>query len=254
MKWKSLATVGSSNDKTVNWNQYLLKDLLPAVYENLFNYLKTLEVGGCSNQLMYAAWPDVSCMDQKWTPLLTRFYQQMRKNQFVYVESQKKWFPPEEVSLIKDNEMMDGERKAVEMLLTKLGVPFATIPVAITNQIKCKWITGEKMNQNICTYPNQYLSLGMEAQCNLLSYTVKTTQDLKLLINQRILPLSNGVTYFQLLRNHPHNQYFMTTDEIQPSLLPTVERNVNIEFFDGNKDFQERLKNILLQGIHILLF
>lgn len=250
MKWKSLATVGSSNDKTVNWNQYLLTDLLPVVYENLFNYLKTLEVGGrllYSKKLMYDAWPDASRMDQKWLPILTKFYQQMRKNQFVYVESQKKWFLPENVSLIKDNEMTDGERKSVEMLLTKLNIPFATIPVAITNQVHCKSVTGEGMNQLILKHPNQYLSLGMEAQCNLLSYTVKRAEDLKLLINQKIFPLSNGV-YLQLLIKQPQNQFFMTTDEIKPSLLPSGERNLNIDFFNGNEDFRERLKMILLQG------
>ena len=150
---------------------------------------------------------------------------------------------------MKKVEMTDNERKAVEGFLATLSVPFAVVPEVITNHLlQCKWINGYQIIQFICNNSNQYLKLGMEAQCNLLSYSVKTADDLKLLINQKILPLSNGGTYFQLLRNQPSNQYFMTTEEIPPSLLPCTKRNMSNEFFNVNENFQHRLKNLLAQG------
>ena len=252
LKWKSLATVGSSNDKTVNWNQYLLTDLLPVVYENLFNFLKTFEVSGhvfYKENLLYDAWPDALTIDQKWSPILEKFYQQMQQNHFIYVKSQKKWYQPKDIWCIKKNEMTDDERKAVEGVLTTFNVPFAVVPEAVTNHIpECRWIDGYQIIQLICNNSNQYLKLGMKTQCNLLSYSVKTDDDLKLLINQKILPLSDGVTYFQLLRNQPANQYFVTTEEIPPHLLPCVKRNLSNEFFNVNEKFQHRLANILLKG------
>lgn len=221
------------------------------MYENLFNFLKTLKVDGrilCTDGTHYQAWPDQLVMDQKWVPILEKFYRQMQSNKFVFVKYQNEWYHPKDVWFIRQNEMTAAEFKAVERFLECLRVPFATIPEAITKPLtgKCKWMDKIKIAEFIRYNPNQYEKLGMEVQCNLLSYVVKTAEDLKLLINQRPLPLANGFGYFQLLHKNtnPKTTFYIPTEEIPASLLPSTQRNVNEEFFKQNEEFRLRLRNI----------
>ena len=86
----------------------------------------------------------------------------------------------------------------------------------------------------------------MATQCNILSYSVKNDDDLKLLINQKIFPLSNG-DMFQLQRRNYHSTnslYYITTGG-NSILLPSHERTVNENFFKGNDTFFNKLKKIL---------
>ena len=89
LKWKSLATSGRSNDKTVNWNEHLLTKLLPLVYVQLFNFMKTRLQGTRleKNSLdeFYGAWPNLNDVDDKWKQVLPAFNKLMIENRFASI-------------------------------------------------------------------------------------------------------------------------------------------------------------------------
>ena len=149
LKWKSLSTQGSSNDKTVNWNVYLLTEIIPIVYGDLFDYLKTLEI---ETDVLYKAWPDQDEIDSKWRPILDLFHALMRGKDFVYVGFQDAWYKTRDVWFIKENDMTEEELSAVEDLLVSTNTPFAIVPSPITECLPCNWINSYAVNNLIVRF------------------------------------------------------------------------------------------------------
>ena len=197
-------------------------------------------------QEYYCAWPDESLMDPKWKPVLNLFYNLMQQNSFVYVSYQQRWYLPLKVYFLHRKDMDDAEFKAVEMFLNRLNIPYAVVPSNITKQLNCQWITNNSINAFITRNPKVYAALAANTQCNLLSYSLQNVDDFKTLINFKVFPLANGAT-FQLQKRSYYNEslYYITTDEIQSSMLPTNERCLDGHFFKSNAGFLERLKKML---------
>ena len=210
----------------MNWNEHLLTKLLPVVYTKLFDFMRSEE--SIYLEEYYGAWPDENIMDTKWKPVLKSFYNLIQQNNFVYVNYQNLWYLPNQVYYIQRNDMNNEEFGAVETFLRKLNVPYAVIPTTITDNLpmECRWLTNQNINYFIVSKPSIYSLLSADTQCNLLSYSLKDESDLKTLINGKVFPLTNG-TMFQLSKKNIYSKttlYYLTTDEIQSSVLPTTER------------------------------
>lgn len=252
LKWKSLAAVGISNDKTVNWNEHLLTKLLPVVYMKLFHFMKSEK--DINLEDYYGAWPDESTMDPKWKPVLKSFYNLMQQSQFLYVSYQKRWYLPSQVWFLQRSDMNSEEFEAVKIFLRRVNIPYVVVPTTITNNLpmNLRWLTNYHINQFIIQKPNVYTLLSADTQCNLLSYSLKDESDLKTLINGKVFPLKNG-TMFQLLKRNSvymnaSSLYYLTTDEIPSSVLPTTERCLDENFFKSNPSLLKRLKKMLVKG------
>ena len=251
LKWKTLST-DQSNDKTVNWNIRLITELLPYVYFNLFKFMVQQRLPADS---IYQAWPARNEIDPKWEMFLQQFNALMKNCSFIFVDSRQTWFKTTDVHFINSDQMAPRQLESVKKFLTKASYSFAVVPTKITTDIGgCAWINSNTIINLLRQNSSWYKSLDLAAQCDLLSYAVQSANDLVLLVNLNLFPLTTG-GYFQLQRKqYGVNNFFITTESHNANLLPNTGRVVNSYFFNGNTDFLQRFTTYIATGMFDIYF
>ena len=98
LKWKSISTE-KSDDKSVMWNETLLRNLAPVAYLNLVKFL--IDLKRPSDQI-YNAWPCSKNVKSKWRIFLTEIYSRLMKERCIYSDAIQTWNLPSEVKYLRN--------------------------------------------------------------------------------------------------------------------------------------------------------
>ena len=190
LKWPT-AGHNVKSDKSILWNQCIIKELIPVSYEMLL--LEAIQI--CKSLMtiedVYRAFPDIENVDEKWQIFLETLYEELFKQPVVFTECEGgKWVNIEHVLF----DRMD-EQETTKSVITKVcllsGENIARVPEHILHafgaytQHSIYDISPSRLRAILRHSPDAYQQLGRPDKLLLLMYILKDQdfQDLKGMIS-----------------------------------------------------------------------
>jgi len=219
------------NDPVANWNDLLVRHVLPSCYTKLLLASKE----HCTSEAFYQAWPDVDCLiGSHWDPLLNEILGPLLSNEVIYsepIDQEGQWVCPTQAVFFPRNEECLIPA-VVELVLSKCGVKLSKVPEVATkalDYIKCTRLEVDPRltRSRLQEFPSCYSSCNEKGKLELLSYCLLDEPDASEIIGLQLIPLSNGS--FQTFTETPSrfsDFVFLCTDSCRRELLPNMEHRL----------------------------
>ena len=140
------------------------------------------------------AWPNITCIDQKWTKLINPLFSILLQHNVVSTDADsRRWITVEEATfdLLDQNET----REVVLRVLLSANVPVVTVPKhvikAITNYTSVKEIKLSLVRSTMKKIPSFYKKLNRHEKLLLLNFCLKDGK-FDSLCDLELLPISDG--------------------------------------------------------------
>ena len=140
------------------------------------------------------AWPNITCIDQKWTKLINPFFSILLQHNVVYTDADsRRWIKVEEAifDLLDQNET----REVVLRVLLSAKVPVVSVPIhvtkAISDYISVKEIKPSLVRSTMKKIPSFYKKLNRHEKLLLLNFCLKDGK-FDSLCDLELLPISDG--------------------------------------------------------------
>lgn len=226
LKWKTLTETSESNDKTVGWNQCLIKEIVPLVYMDL---IKFLEESYTSDEV-YMAWPCKKTVDNKWHIFLNEFYNLMSKVKFIYNHLSKGYLKVDEVCFINPERFSTEDQKSAVSQFTELcSCLIAEVPLKLTNSFNdslLHWVDSTKVLKMLQEGPQYFASLVPTQQSMVLEYAINSSADWSVLATTPIFKLVNGTCV-----SLSSCTTYLAKDEEMCNLIPSKDQLLDVSMF-----------------------
>ena len=177
------------------------------------------------------AWPNITCIDQKWEKLINPLFERLLEKNVVYTHADSgRWLTAEEAVF---DQLLENEPK--ELLLRVLlaaNVPVVSVPNhvmgAITYYSFVKEIKPTLVRSTMKQIPSCYKKLDRRERLLLLNFCLKDGKFDKL-CDLELLPLSNGT--FTKLSSHSKTVYICSPEHPR-ELFPSLEHRFLDETID----------------------
>ena len=249
LRWPSTGQ-SISSDKSLQWNQCLLSQLVPECYVKL---VMSAIQSSQSVQDVYAAVPDLEKVDEKWSIVLKPFFVQLLDEQnaiFHTALDGGEWIQPR--NAIFDCLTEDIVRKQVVDVLFAANTHVVTVPVhylealAKFTSYKPQKITPKYVRTVLRRCSEAYDDLKAAQKLLLLHYVLKD-QDFRDLTNLKLLPLANGeFTYF----SRSMETVFLANEECPRNLLPGLEHRLLADDLSG--ELMQTFTKVINEGMYCL--
>ena len=249
LKWPSTGQ-SISSDKSLQWNQCLLSQLVPECYVKLV--MSAIQLSQ-SVQDVYAAVPDLEKVDEKWSIVLKPFFVQLLDEQNAVFHTGLdggEWIHPR--NAIFDCLTEDIVRKQVVDVLFAANTHVVTVPVhylealAKFTSYQPQKITPKYVRTVLRRCPEAYDDLKAAQKLLLLHYVLKD-QDFRDLINLKLLPLANGE--FTLF-SRSMATVFLANEECPRNLLPGLEHRLLADDLSG--ELMQAFTKVINEGVYCL--
>ena len=195
--------------------------------------------------MSYRAWPDISCIDQKWEKLKDPLFQFLLQGEVVYTHADDgHWLTVEQA--IFDRLPENEPKELLQRVLLAADMSVVSVPSHVMEAIACYTsvakITPSLTRETLRRMPSCYKDLNRPDKLLLLQFCLKDRTFAKL-CDLTLLPLSNGA--FKTFSNRGERIY-ICSQEHPRELFPGLEHR----FLDGtiNVEIIEKLKEAAGQG------
>ena len=198
LKWKSISTE-KSDDKSVMWNEALLRNLTPVAYLNLAKFLIDLKL---PSDQVYNAWPRNEGVNPKWKIFLAEVYSRLMKERCIYSDATQTWNLPSEVKYLrKEYFKKHSEFKVIYNYLMFLEYNFAVVPDNVFVDIQNPFVMERTIIQNlVANHIDIYSNFSREEQNILFSYLIRDQEDAIKFLDRLPLRMTQGsplrLTYY----------------------------------------------------------
>ena len=250
LKWKTLTDATDSNDKTVKWNQCLIKEIVPLVYMDLIKFLTE----SYQPKEVYTAWPCKDLVDKRWHIFLKDFYNFMSSVKIIYVHPFKEYFDVAQVLFIDHQSFeSDIQKGAVSQLIQLGNYKYAEVKPELTNSFNeslINWVDSAKILQILRENPLNFTQLTSAHQTMVLDFAIKSPTDWNTLCNTPILKLLNG-TYVSLSSS---KTCLLVKDKELIDLLPSQDNILDTSLFGdgGSGRLIDTFETWIKQGLSFL--
>lgn len=245
LKWRSADQRGTT-DKSLDWNEGLLREVLPKAYADLIVYLICERM---PQDVVYSAWPDISAVDVKWEIVLEPLFSLLfTARELLYSEVRGGcWCSLEDVIFDNITKHIDT-RDTVIKLLNDVGQKIVTVPRHVRCALKkyyygsIKDITPSLVRKSLKSDKLHYKGLSRKKKLFLLKYILSDSK-FQNLEGLHLLPLSTKeFTKFQ----STSCVIYIDSPEHPRSLLPGMDAI----FLDSDIDdyIKEQLKIAIQKG------
>lgn len=216
--------------KDLDWNDLLVKHLLPIVYVNLMKFMMQ---EGRKFDLIYQLWPDLNNVNQKWQPYCGNILAKLTAIPNMFVENKKEWVLIKDAVFINERSFRSrNQYLAVFNFLESLAINVVNVPDRILNTFKMHLNVVSKGSIQLLLkhYPQYYDQLTTPEQSHVFSFVFQTLSDLNNIIGLMLLRLRNG-QYSCIQPRSKQNALYLTTDVATKEILPRWKNVVDEEFF-----------------------
>ena len=238
LKWASddQEKLNMHRDKSIEWNNCLVNEVLPGVYMRLINEMvKISKENGNTKECVDAVYrciPDEMIVDGKWEGSMNELFEQLIMTEFVFASSQSKWMKPNQplYTMFDDQNVSRDQKEAVmKVLKAHLTLESTQVPKHIWKLIKKKTSPTDISPKKLCEIIRQEDKykhiLDTDEKLNLLEYITKDGKQKGghgLLQGLELLPLQNG----QFVKFHDPGAgttplYYCTAEQME--LFPGLE-------------------------------
>ena len=247
LKWKSISTE-KSEDKSVLWNEGLLKRLAPEAYLNLVKFLINLDL---ESKQVYDVWPSSDKVNPKWKIFLANFYQELMKEKCVFLNGIKKWETPSQIQfLISKDFREESEFKVIYDYLTKVQCNVAVVPEQVFVSIQNPIVMNRSTVQNMVFHSiNIYSSLSQEDQNILFSYIIRDQEDIVKFLDRLPLKMVQGPS--RNVGNRFSENIYLPTDTYTKEFLPSLDKVIDVNHY--SEENIRVLQEISVAGMYSLL-
>ena len=242
LKWPGIER---QNDPTAQWNDLLVKHVIPSCYLSLLLEAKKL----MSGDSFYQAWPVVKDLRRShWVGLLQPLFKQLLMKNVVWSEAagqRGEWVVP--TSAIYVPQSVSKLEATVEKTLTSCGVKVAKVPDGVRSSflladVKVKDVSPQLVRYFMRKTISSYRNIGSEGKIELLKYCLSDAgyHDLDQL---ELLPLANGsFVSFQRPQLFISSSVYLCTKECPRNILPNLDHKlVNLS---SDADLHKSLVNV----------
>ena len=124
------ATKKSSNE--VQWNVFLMTDVIPSAYIGLLSGLRILQEHGLLHDYsFYCLWPVHDKLESKnpWKYLVSKFYEMLSDEKVYFSDSTHQWLKKEESIFLSSKILgISGENQCVSSIIIFLKLPLVKLP------------------------------------------------------------------------------------------------------------------------------
>ena len=235
IKWPG---VERRNDPSAEWNQMLVKDVIPSCYVDLLLDAKLI-VGE-----FYNTWPDIDCLeDTQWEAVLRPVLSALCSQSIIL--SKSGWVTPNAAVYIP----RDGTlAEVVKTVLIACGVKLADIPPIVWRAFTCTGISAKEVSplffrNTIRASPSTYASSSQSEKLTLLEYCLSDEQYSQL-DKLQLLPLANGKFTPFICRGEFHSSslVYITTEDCPRALLPNMDHR--LVDMSSDTDLQTKLTRV----------
>ena len=238
LKWPG---VERRNDAMANWNQMLVRDIIPSCYVNL---LLEAKLNFNPSENFYRAWPDVQSLTYtQWKAILSPILSALWGHNVIHSESG--WVTPSAAVYAPKS-----GRQVVDIVkntLTNCSIKLAEIPITVWNAFSYIGKSVTEINptfvrDTLRPLPNTYTSINQSDKLDLLKYCLSDGQYCNnQLGNLQLLPLANG-TFVAFQGGSPVTFVYISTKECPRVLLPNLDHKL-VDVSTDN-DLQARLMQV----------
>ena len=236
------------NDPVANWNDLLVRHVLPSCYTRLLLASKK----HCTAKAFYQAWPDVEClMGSHWEPLLNEILGPLLSNEVIYSEPfqcDSQWvYPTQAVFFPRSADCLVPE--VVEQVLSNCGVKLSRVPEVVMKAfeyIKCTKleVSPHLTRSRLLEFPSCYSSCNGKEKLELLSYCLLDKPSASDIVGLQLLPLSNGSFQTFAKRSHSLSDLvFLCIDTCKQELLPNMGHRL-VDMWDKDVKLHSILKEV----------
>lgn len=191
------------------------------------------------------AWPDISCIDQKWDKVKEPLFQLLLQEEVVYtLADDGHWLTVEEA--VFDRLPEKEPKELLQRVLLSANVSVVSVPSHVMDAIACfstvKHIKPSLIRKTLKQVPSCYKNLNRRKKLSLLQFCLKDRQFDKL-CDLKLLPLSNGD--FETFSKRRKRVYISSPQHPQ-KLFPSLEHR----FADNTVGVEiiEKLKEVAEEG------
>ncbi|XP_057316312.1 sacsin-like [Hydractinia symbiolongicarpus] len=216
--------------KDSDWNDLLVKHLLPIVYVNLMKFMMQEDR---KFDLIYQLWPDLNYVNQKWLPYCGNILAKLTAIPSMFVENKKEWVFIKDAVFINERSFRSrNQHLAVFNFLESLAINVVNVPDRIVNTFKTHFnvVNKESIQLLLKHYPQYYHQLTTPEQSHVFSFVFQTLSDLKNISGLMLLRLGNG-QYSCIQPRSEQNAMYLTTNVATKEILPRWKNVVDEEMF-----------------------
>ena len=227
LKCKSISTA-KSVDKSVLWNEILIKKLLPQAYLNLLKFLINLELKSSD---VYGAWPSKDKVNSKWKMFLPKFHSQLVKERSIFSDGMEIWEIPSKIQLLKRRYFkQESEFEVIYKYLKSIKYKFAVVPEELLAGVQGSVVMDRAAIQNLVAQNiNIYRSFNKEEQNFLLSYAIRDQADAAKFIGK--IPLRMGSGLFTNLSSTSSAKTYVPVDPYSKDFLLSYKKVIDVEYY-----------------------
>ena len=245
LKWKTLTDTTDSNDKTVHWNQCLIKEIVPVVYIDLIKYLAE----SFRPNDVYTAWPCRTVVDKKWHIFLEDFYQMMSSIKFIHVQPSNEYSEVSNVWFIDPERFSsESQKNVISQFMQLANRKIAEVDSKLTNSFPksfISWVDPPKALQIIKEYHLHFIKFTDVEQTTILDFAIKSPSDWNILATTPILRLLNG----EYVALSSIRTYLVKETELI-NLLPMVKNNIlDTSVLNGSEHLTSMFETFVSQGL-----
>ena len=196
------------------------------------------------------AWPDISCIDQKWDKVTEPLFQLLLQKEVVYTHADDgRWLTVEQA--VFDRLPENEPKELLQRVLLAADVSVVSVPSHVMDAIAyhsiVENITPDLTRATLRRAPSCYKNLNRRDMLSLLQFCLKDRKFAKL-CDLKLLPLSNGA--FKAFSNRGEQIYIYSPEHPQELFWGLEHR-----FLDGtiNVEIIEKLKETARQGMNFWL-
>ncbi|KAK6179094.1 hypothetical protein SNE40_011529 [Patella caerulea] len=193
----------SHTEKSILWNQYLVKEILPQVYTNLILQLidderdrsKQLTCSERSQRadIVYGTLPNNGNVTDNWKNMIDPIFHQLYSTACMFTKREEGiWTEPQNTvfTKIQDESMVDS----VEHAYLLCGRNFSRAPICILDAFRkhgpITFISAEHLREELLQHPEVASQLNVKVKLNLLHYILDNNDNC--LQGLTLLPLADG--------------------------------------------------------------
>ena len=254
LKWPSLGQ-NPTSDKSVSWNQCLLKEVIHKAYIQLVKTAIQMNISKnehVSKLDIYQALPDIVGVNEKWQPILRPLYEGIFQLPVIHtMNNAGSWVSPKDAIFNCLKEKAPLESLLVNILLST-GHDVSKVPKHILHALGAystvspEVISPSLIRNVLKIHPESYVELTLEDKLLLLQY-VLMDHDYNDLDGIALLPLHNGD--FVAFQGRGSPEIYLPSEEHPADLLPGL--GCHLVATVSNSSIEKAFKKICDEGINV---
>ncbi|XP_053401269.1 sacsin-like [Mercenaria mercenaria] len=257
LKWETDELHGKKiDDKSIRWNQFLIKDALPNAYSKLIE--STIQMSNdCKNtedsiERVYNCLPRSSKTAKRWTVLEIELFNRLKGMQFLFSESKNTWVYPTQATFATFRYLPSDVKyvqQAVVKCLSVIGCSYVRIQSHLFDTLVTHIPELCDLNSDslatLLRKNTAYKEMSKSQKSDVLLYLFSFEEKYENLKGIELLPVSSG----EWKCFHEKEKAIYSCPEEAANIFPGLENRVLADSSLVGFDIFKHLKNIAAKGL-----